>query len=163
MRGRTTVFDDPYEGGRNGLTHLPVALHSHAPLDLVLISLGTNDLFVPGVNAFHVAYGALRLAEMVMKSDAGPDERAPQILVLVPPPFLPLGIWEASAPDAVAESQRFAEHFAAMALEFGEVPLLDLGHHVSSSPSDGFHLEAADHRVIGEVVASRVRPMLGLG
>ena len=43
MGGRSTVWDDPLEPGRNGLTFLPVALQSHRPLDLVILSLGTND------------------------------------------------------------------------------------------------------------------------
>jgi lysophospholipase L1-like esterase len=163
MNGRTTVFDVPYEAGRDGLSYLPVSLQTHAPLDVVVISLGTNDLFVPGVNAFHAAHGAMKLAEVTLASDCGPADGPPQVLVLVPPPFLPLGIWEPDAPEGVTESRRFAEHFAAMSVEYGDVPLLDLGEHVASSPVDGIHFEAADHRVIGEVVAGRVRQMLGDG
>ena len=38
LPGRTTVHDDPVEGGiRNGLTVLPAILHSHKPLDLMLL------------------------------------------------------------------------------------------------------------------------------
>jgi lysophospholipase L1-like esterase len=162
MNGRTTVFDVPYEAGRNGIVHLPVSLQTHAPLDVVVISLGTNDLFVPGVNAFHAAHGAMRLADVALTSTFGPNDGAPKVLVLVPPPFLPLGTWEPDAPDGVAESRRFAEHFATMAVEYGNVPLLDLGQHVTSSPADGIHFEAADHRVIGMLVAERLRPMLGM-
>ena len=33
QNGRTTVFDVPFEADRNGLTHLPVALQTHHPLD----------------------------------------------------------------------------------------------------------------------------------
>jgi lysophospholipase L1-like esterase len=160
LNGRTTVFDVPYEDGRNGLAHFPVSLRTHAPIDVVVISLGTNDLFVPGVNAFHAAHGAITLAEVARASGCGPDTSEPQVLVLVPPPFLPLGDWEADAPEGEAESRRFAEHFVALAAASGGVPVLDLGAHVVSSPADGIHLEAADHRVIGEVVAARVRPML---
>ncbi|MCI6887096.1 MAG: SGNH/GDSL hydrolase family protein [Lachnospiraceae bacterium] len=43
MGGRTTVWDDPLEPNRNGLRFLPVALQSHQPLDMVILSLGTND------------------------------------------------------------------------------------------------------------------------
>lgn len=43
LGGRTTVFDDPFEPGRNGKEYLPVALNTHAPIDLLIISLGTND------------------------------------------------------------------------------------------------------------------------
>ena len=66
QNGRTTVFDVPFEPNRNGLTFLPVALQTHAPLDVVVIDLATNDLFLPGVNAYHAAHGAMKLAEVVL-------------------------------------------------------------------------------------------------
>ena len=44
MNGRTTVFDNPLKGCRNGLDGLDYALQSHKPLDLVTVMLGTNDL-----------------------------------------------------------------------------------------------------------------------
>ena len=43
MGGRTTVWEDPLEPGRCGIRYLPVALCSHQPLDMVIVSLGTND------------------------------------------------------------------------------------------------------------------------
>ena len=43
LRGRTTVFDDPDEPGRNGFVYFAPCLLSHAPLDLVIIALGCND------------------------------------------------------------------------------------------------------------------------
>ena len=42
MGGRTTVFSDPWEPMRCGISYLPVALQRHQPLDLVILSLGTN-------------------------------------------------------------------------------------------------------------------------
>ena len=44
LNGRTATFDDPVEGDRNGRRHLHILLDSHAPLDLVIVMLGTNDL-----------------------------------------------------------------------------------------------------------------------
>lgn len=41
--GRTTVFQDELRVGRRGIESLPVLLESHAPLDLVIVMLGTND------------------------------------------------------------------------------------------------------------------------
>ncbi len=41
--GRTTVFQDELRLGRRGIELLPVLLESHAPLDLVVVMLGTND------------------------------------------------------------------------------------------------------------------------
>lgn len=55
--GRTTVFQDELRVGRRGIETLPILLESHAPLDLVIVMLGTNDC--------KTAYGAS--AEVVGK------------------------------------------------------------------------------------------------
>ncbi len=44
LNGRTTVWEDPYKPGRNGLELLIPILDSHNPIDLVVVMLGTNDL-----------------------------------------------------------------------------------------------------------------------
>jgi len=167
QNGRTTVFDVPFTADRNGRTHLPVSLQTHHPLDLVVIDLGTNDLFLPGLTAYHVARGAMTLAEIVLSSDAGPAGGSPLVLVVVPPPFAPLGQWDqAASPSAEGESQRLSQAFvdaaAAVQEEGITVPLLDLRDHVASSPIDGIHFEADGHRAIGSAVAARLREMLSL-
>ncbi len=43
LNGRTTVFDDPLTEDLSGLAHIRVALACHAPLEIVVIMLGTND------------------------------------------------------------------------------------------------------------------------
>jgi lysophospholipase L1-like esterase len=160
LNGRTTGVEDPYAPGRNGLQHLPIVLQTHKPLDLVIIWLGTNDLFVPGgLTAQHAARGAITLAEMVRASDAGPDEEPPEALVLVSPPFGPLGIWEHDSPHGELESRGFADAYRRLAEE-AQVPLLDLAPFAESSPLDGIHFEAADHEAIGLAVAAAVRDLL---
>ena len=44
MNGRTTVFDDPLKGSRNGSKGLDYELQTHKPLDMFVVMLGTNDL-----------------------------------------------------------------------------------------------------------------------
>jgi lysophospholipase L1-like esterase len=162
MNGRTTVFEDPFEPGRNGMTFLPVVLQTHAPLDLVIIWLGTNDLFVPGgLTAQDAARGAITLAEIVRASDAGPDEDAPEVLVLISPPFGPLGVLESDSPHGELESRGFADAYRRLA-EDAQVPLLDLAPFAESSPIDGIHFEAAAHEAIGLGVAAAVRDLLDL-
>jgi lysophospholipase L1-like esterase len=162
MNGRTTVFEDPFEPGRNGMTFLPVVLQTHAPLDLVIIWLGTNDLFVPGgLTAQAAARGAITLAEMVRASDAGPDEDAPEVLVLISPPFGPLGVLEADSPHGELESRGFADAYRRLA-DDAQVPLLDLAPFAESSPIDGIHFEADAHEAIGLGVAAAVRDLLDL-
>ncbi|MFV2038097.1 MAG: GDSL-type esterase/lipase family protein, partial [Paracoccaceae bacterium] len=94
LPGRTTVHDDPELHGAvmNGLTHLPVALHSHGPLDLLLIKLGTNDFkarFAP--DADRIAANIARLVVCARQIGGGPGPWdggvAPRIAVVVPPPL----------------------------------------------------------------------------
>ena len=42
--GRTTVYADPEEGWKCGLTYLCPCLNSHKPIDVVILMLGSNDL-----------------------------------------------------------------------------------------------------------------------
>jgi lysophospholipase L1-like esterase len=159
LNGRTTAFEDPFDPGRNGLAALPMLLDTHAPLDAVVIMLGTNDLFVPGdLNAFHAARGVGAMVELI-RSRAPVVGNVPAILVVAPPPFGPIGPWQAESPRARDASRRFGEAFRRLADELG-VPLVDLGDHVTSSPRDGIHFEVADHAVIGRVVAEALRPLL---
>jgi lysophospholipase L1-like esterase len=59
LNGRTTVWDDPLEDYRNGKETLIPCLLSNAPLDLVALMLGSNDLKSRfNASAFDIARGA---------------------------------------------------------------------------------------------------------
>ncbi|MGA2043502.1 MAG: GDSL-type esterase/lipase family protein, partial [Roseiarcus sp.] len=82
LNGRTTVFDDPIEPDRNGLTYLSPCLLSHAPLDLLVISLGCNDLkrrfwLSPG----DIALGAERLVQTARALAVGPGGATPDVIL----------------------------------------------------------------------------------
>ena len=157
LNGRTSIYDDPTDAILNGKTFLPVCLATHAPIDVVVIFLGTNDLFMPGgFTAHFAAAGVGVLADMVAKSEAGPAEAAPSVLVVVPPPFAELTEYAESSPHGVEESARFSEAYARMAKE-RDLPLVDLRGVVDSSPLDGIHFDAAGHRAIGEAVAAALQ------
>ena len=94
--GRTTVFDDPLEPGRNGKTYLQPCLESQRPLELVILMLDTNDLKHRfGLSAFESSEGIWVLAELVLLRNAGPDEGEPQLLLVAPPPLNPAGLGRA--------------------------------------------------------------------
>jgi hypothetical protein len=81
LPGRTTVHDDLVEGGkRSGLEVLPAILPSHAPMDLMLLMLGTNDLKPRfSVTAAEIARSLERLvveARNIMPGLAHPRDRA---------------------------------------------------------------------------------------
>ncbi|MGN6379167.1 MAG: GDSL-type esterase/lipase family protein [Gaiellales bacterium] len=162
LGGRTTTFEIPGLPNRNGFAALPMLLETHEPLDLVVISLGTNDMWVPGATARDAARGVGAMVDVVRASTLGPGEAAPAVLVVVPPPLAALSEeWTAESDDLVRESSRFGDAYRDV-LRAREVPLVDLGELISSSAADGIHFEAQDHAAIGRAVAAAVRAALAL-
>jgi lysophospholipase L1-like esterase len=164
LGGRTTVFEDPLAPGRSGKDLIAPALECHAPLDVVILMLGTNDISYAHRTAADAADGAAELAHLVRRSAAGPegpDGPAPRILLVCPPPVGPFDgnsrpeLWAGSDEKSRALPQEFARAAAA----FG-IPWLDAGQIVTTSSLDGWHLEASQHELLGVGVAGRVRELV---
>lgn len=161
LNGRTTVHDDPFQPGRNGLVYLGPCLRSHAPLELVVLMLGTNDLKPCfSTTEYEIAKGISVLVEQTLHSGAGPAMRAPAILLIAPPLVAPLPAIEAEMPGATARSRQFARHFRAVADLYG-CRFLDAAQVVEPSPLDGAHLDREEQRKLGLAVAEVVRQMRG--
>jgi lysophospholipase L1-like esterase len=160
LNGRTTVHDDPVEqDGRSGLAYLTPCLHTHKPLDLVIIMLGTNDLkprfHVPPID---IALSMGRLVQRVQQSQTGRDNASPDVLVICPPPTAPLEgtrFVEMFA-GAYEKSRLLAPHYRVVAEEMG-CHFINAGDVIVSSPLDAIHFEAGEHRKLGEYVAAYVR------
>jgi lysophospholipase L1-like esterase len=159
LNGRTTVRDDPLEPYRNGRAFLMPCLMSHYPLDLVVVMLGTNDLkWRFGVAPAEIAAGAGILVDEILRSPTGRDGGSPQVLLVCPPPLARL--IDEDFVGGPEKSRELAPHYAASA-EARSCAFLDAGASITSSDVDGIHLEADQHRRLGEVVAARARELLG--
>ncbi len=165
LPGRTTILDDPFEDGRNGLTYLGPCLASHAPVDLVVLMLGTNDVkTIFPLDAAGIAAGADRLVTAVRRSRSGPDQRAPEVLLVAPPPVTDPGpvqrVWGFSA-GSVERAGELARFYRAAAGNQG-CAFLDGGAVAAVSPADGVHLDEKAHHALGTAIAESVRTILAL-
>lgn len=162
LGGRTTVRDDPIEGAhKNGRAYLRACLESHRPIDLVTIMLGTNDLKARfAASASDIAQGAASLAEMALRSGCGPEGGAPTVVLISPPALGELTDMAEMFEGAQAKSRRFPGHYRRFAEQYG-CGFLDASDIVASSDLDGIHLEAGEHRKLGEAFAEHVRSRLG--
>jgi lysophospholipase L1-like esterase len=159
--GRTTVWDDPIEGYKNGKAYLPPCLVSHQPLDLVIIMLGTNDLKQRfSLSAYDIAAGAGVLVELAQKSDTGPEGRPPQVLLLAPPPVAKLTEFAEMFAGAEEKSRKLGQHYRRVAQEYN-CHFLDTAEVMTSSDIDGIHFEAGELKKLGQAVAVKVRQILG--
>ena len=142
LNGRTTVFEDPIEPDRRGATYLPPCLRSHAPLDLLIISLGCNDLKARfGMPAADIARAIDRLIVITRQEPVSPSGGPPAILIVAPPPIAKLtGFAEVFAGGA-EKSRELGARFAAVA-EQRAVGFVDAGQFIRCSDLDGIHYEA---------------------
>jgi lysophospholipase L1-like esterase len=168
LGGRTTSSDDfTADADRNGARILPTLLASHAPLDLVVIMLGTNDL-KPAIfgSALMASYGMRRLVQLTRGHFHMLNEPVPGIVIVAPPLVVDsenadmLGHFGGLA-HAARESAEFAYHYARRAAELG-TGFFDASTVAVADPLDGVHLDAANTRAIGEGLVPVVKSMLGL-
>jgi lysophospholipase L1-like esterase len=157
---RTTIWDDPYVEGRNGKAMLGPLLESHAPVDVLVIMLGTNDL----QRHFHksageVALGVGTLIELAQRSRCGPGGGAPGVLVIAPQQFggmAPIERLYFSGKEqdatALADSLRIvAECYGCGFLDASDVVTAGV---------DGIHLDADNHEKLAAAVQARLEAML---
>lgn len=162
LNGRTTLWDDPFLDGRNGRAYLLPCLRSHAPIDLVVLMLGTNDLKAHfGRAPYEIAAGAGALVDLALASATGPAGGPPRVIVVAPPRLGEVTsvseLWGYGG--ALEKSVELPRLYRAMA-EIKGVGFLDASTLVGADPADGVHLARADHAVLGRAVAAAVREEL---
>lgn len=159
--GRTTVWEDPIEGDKCGIRHLPSCIASHTPLDLVIIMLGTNDF----KQRFHVTASdiALSMERLVQTAQAMDNDACPkkfEILLACPAPirsqtFLGESIGDRSA-DAVALAP-----LARAAAERCGVHFINVGDYAEISTLDGLHYDRENHQRIAVAMEQKIKEILG--
>lgn len=165
LNGRTTGYDDHLaDCDRNGVKNLPTVLHTHQPLDLVVIMLGTNDMKPAIAGTAHAARaGMQRLVGLIRHHDYSFDYDAPDILIVSPPPLCETAdpVFSAMFRGAIEESSMLASLYRDLADDLG-CGFFDAGSVARTSPADGVHLNAEETRAIGRGLEPIVRMMLGL-
>lgn len=164
LPGRTTVHDDHEFMGEtcNGLRPLQAILLSQAPVDTILILLGTNDMktrFLPKADTIAANIGRLVTAvrEIGGGSAVWEDPTVPDIFVLCPPALSARADdpqWERAEEwrgGRLASEGLWAE-VEKMGAELN-VPTFDTNHFVEGGADDPIHWTEASHLRLGQAVA----------
>ncbi|MGE4296662.1 MAG: SGNH/GDSL hydrolase family protein [Desulfovibrionaceae bacterium] len=160
LRGRTALLDDPLKPGRNGLASLPERLAAHAPLDLVIIMLGTNNCkHVYGLDAHDIGLGIEAMGQLVLASDAGRDGTPPRLLLVAPPPLEHEAGAGGRYRGGLQKSRELAEQVRAIAATLG-CACCDAPSVARASDVDGIHLGLDAHAALGNAMADAVRRTL---
>ncbi|MCK7614407.1 SGNH/GDSL hydrolase family protein [Roseibium sediminicola] len=163
INGRTTVFEDPVRGDKNGLQHLAGVRKTHMPIDVLIIMLGSNDLqdrFSMSADAIGLAMGRILYAALQATDDV--EGRAPKVLLMAPPPLGDFtgkeyaGVY--SNAHGGVQSRRLAGVYRNLAEDYG-VAFFDTGTVISASPIDAIHFEAEPQADLARAVADEVRKL----
>ena len=169
LPGRTAVFDDPVTEGLCGLSYLTPCMMSHAPLDTLVVMLGTNDTKERfGCNAYLIAQGIGRLLKKAADTDAWRDK--PDILAVCPAPIVPayesLVFRNALGGGCAEKAAALAQELEPVVLQLG-ARFLDAGRvpGVEVHPLDGIHLTRSAHAALAQALvevlkmrADKIRP-----
>lgn len=161
LNGRRTVWEDPFKPGRNGLLGLAQTIESHSPLALVILMLGTNDFqSMHPHNAWHSAQGTRCLVQAIRSAPIEPGMPVPPVLVVAPPPITePHGAIAPKFAGGEHKCEGLAEALNTVCGELG-CHFFDAGTVIHASPTDGVHLDADQHELLGQALAEVAGPLL---
>ena len=160
MNGRTTAFDDPVKGARNGMKGLDYELQTHKPLDLLVIMLGTNDLKY--TDAEGSAAGMEHLVKLVLTANQRYKLSSPVFpaagrpILLVSPILLKAHVGERD--NDLAEAARLSALYRHIA-DQNELYFMDAAQYAEPSDIDGVHLSVDGHRRLGAAIAETIKRM----
>ena len=167
LNSRTTNLDYAPPPDRNGKTYLSPCLYSHAPLDLVILALGGNDLKTYfNRSPEEIKDGLGELVDIIKSSKYGAALQAsPKVLITTP--VIPLLFTEKYVDEngipfltgAVKKAERLIGLYSKLAKEKG-CDYLNLSKEVIPSEIDGVHYDKAAHRRCAEMLRDKINEIL---
>ncbi|MFR2776275.1 MAG: SGNH/GDSL hydrolase family protein [Anaerostipes sp.] len=169
LNGRTTCFEDQIRPGRNGAVYLDPCLHTHGPIDLVVLMLGTNDMKIRfQATPTDIGKGIDRLIKMILsitpqKREDGTSSK----ILLMSPPYLGENLCDIPSGEemgyqrGIEYSRRLAPIYEEWA-RFHQINFLDAAKYAKASELDACHLTVQSHKTLGEMVTKKCREILDI-
>lgn len=160
--GRTTVFEDLFRKGRKGDEILPILLETHAPVEMVILMLGTNDCkTVYGADAGVIGKGIETLVEQIRRKT--PETK----ILLISPIALGAGVWEEGFDpefnrQSVQISMQLPRVYGKIAEEKGTY-FMAASQYAVASDADREHLDREGHQKLAGAVCRYLERILQAG
>ncbi|MDF1654802.1 MAG: GDSL-type esterase/lipase family protein [Coxiellaceae bacterium] len=167
LNGRTTdaVYQRlPY--ARDALSQINPIIYSQAPLDLVIIMLGINDLKIEFKrDAQAIAQGLANVIDVALASPYGHDMcSAPPLLVVAPPPLSNESFLDLEDQAVFKGTQQYSQRFDAVMRPVAEAKgchYYNAGEDIELSEIDGIHFDEAAHTIFANKIAEHILSLLG--
>lgn len=156
--GRTTVFKNPFNKVTCGIDSLPYSLAAHRPLDMIIISLGTNDTQVPyNSPSLCIIRGYENLITMIKNDCFERNLKMPKIFILSPPligntDFCPFPGYDKSSEEKMKKFIPELKNFA----RINNYMFFDSSK-VTSTGSDNVHFTKESHIELADALTQIVK------
>ena len=173
LPGRTTAYPDSQEGPEyNGLPYLKPALLSHAPLDIIVIMLGTNDAKKRfQASADSVSDNLVTLAKIARRAPVGHGKwregLSPKVMIIAPanlgkrannPDWPRYEEWQGGS-EMIAQLPDMLKAKLA-AINDKDLYFADANEAVAPSEQDPIHWSKASHHQMGQTIAKYLTTIL---
>lgn len=164
LNSRTTNINYQVPPDRNGKTYLPPCLYTHAPIDLVILALGGNDLKVYfNRTAEEICDGLAELVDITQATIYGRKlQGPPDILIVSPPKVLPI-IEQFTDEDGIAifagatkKAESLVSLYASLAKE-KKCHFLDISQAITPSSIDGMHFDEVAHKKLSQLINKKIK------
>lgn len=169
LNGRTTCFEDQIRPGRNGAVYLDPCLHTHGPIDLVVLMLGINDMKIRfQATPTDIGKGIDRLIKMILSiTPQKREDGTPSKILLMSPPYLGENLCDIPSGEemgyqrGIEYSRRLAPIYEEWA-RFHQIDFLDAAKYTKASELDACHLTVQSHKTLGKMVTKKCREILDI-
>lgn len=160
LPGRSSTSEDPLFEGLNGFNYLHPCLMSHAPVELVIIMLGTNDTKQRfNLTSYNIAQAITRLAHKAENTLAGVNNTKAKVLVVIPPPIKPGYINSDIGPSMGVgcdlKSKDLSKNLRGL-LKLQGTDFLDSQDYVEMNNIDFMHLDQKNHKKLAELIYEKL-------
>ena len=161
LNGRTVLNLSPADMDANGIAHINAVIEVYLPLEIAIICLGTNDVFIGDeVPARIITEGMSEIIDVIRNGHVMRNLKIPEIIITAPPSYNTAVEGSGFYQLQINKLMSLPEFYSDLAAQKNCL-FFNAGEHVKGSHIDGSHLEADSHLILGrkmaEFIQSRIK------
>lgn len=161
LNGRTVLNLSPTETDANGIECINSLIIKYVPVDIVIISLGLNDIFVAEeVTPAEISKGVGQIIDIIRESHNSAGFNAPRIIIMSPSGFN-TGIEGFSFFELKINMLKCIPEVYRDLCSEKKCSFFNASDYVTGSEIDGSHLEAESHILLGKKIAEFILSRFG--
>jgi len=153
LNGRTVLNLSPVNKTANGIEWISSEVNNYIPLDIAIISLGLNDVFISEESSLvEISNGIEKIINIIRNSHITCGFKIPEIIIMAPPEFN-TGIEGIQFFELqINKLKGLPEAYRQLSLKKNCL-FFNASEYVKGSILDGSHLDSENHILLGEKTA----------